>query len=69
MPDNKATGDEDFDGIMAGLADAFAIAKGEADPRTYRAHVPSEVDVKAIRKRSGLSQAAFAARYGSAPRR
>jgi len=53
-----------FDKIMAGLEDAEAIAKGTADPATYRVHVPDTVDVKAIRERRGLSQQAFAARYG-----
>lgn len=43
---------------------ARTIARGEADPATYRVHVPIDIDVKAVRKRSGLSQGAFAARFG-----
>ena len=50
-----------FDKIKAGLEDAIAIARGEADPATYRVHVPAEVDVKAIRRKLGMSQAAVRA--------
>jgi putative transcriptional regulator len=53
-----------FDKIAAGLQDAIAIQRGEVDPATYRVHVPSKVDVKAIRARLGISQAAFAHRFG-----
>jgi putative transcriptional regulator len=53
-----------FDKIAAGARDAVAIARGEADPDSYRLHVPAEVDVKAIRASQGLSQEAFAMRYG-----
>lgn len=53
-----------FDGIMEGLGDALAIVEGRADPATYRIHIPAAVDVKALRKRAGLKQAEFAARYG-----
>src|SRR5882757_899520 len=56
-----------FDRIMAGLTEAVAIAGGEADPATYRVHVPTEIDVKALRKRLGLTQAQFSARYGFKP--
>ena len=59
--------DDDFAGIMAGLNDAVGIAEGNADQSTYRLHVPAEIDVKAIRAREGLSQDAFAARYGFSP--
>ena len=53
-----------FNKIAAGLQDAIAIQRGEADPSTYRVHVPSRVDVKAIRARLGISQTAFAQRFG-----
>lgn len=56
----------DFDGIMEGLNDALAIAEGRADPGAYRIHAPASVDVRGIRRRNGLTQAAFAARYGFA---
>jgi putative transcriptional regulator len=53
--------------LIASAKEARLIARGKADPATYRVHVPARVDVAAIRKRSGLSQNAFAARYGIAP--
>jgi putative transcriptional regulator len=56
-----------FDKIAAGLNDAIAIARGKANPATYRVHVPGDVDVKAIRKGLGLSQADFALRFGISP--
>jgi putative transcriptional regulator len=55
-----------FDNIKAGLEDAIAIARGDADPATYRVHVPAAVDVKAIRQKLGMSQAAFARSFGFA---
>lgn len=54
--------DENFKRVMAGLEEVAAIMDGRADPSTYRVHYP--VDVKAIRHRQGLTQTAFAARYG-----
>lgn len=53
-----------FERIVAGLEDAVEIAEGRADPTTYRIHVPKAVDVRAIRRRMGLTQAAFADRFG-----
>ena len=58
-----------FDDIAKRLSEAIAIAKGEADPSTYRVHVPAKVDVKAIRKKVGLTQLEFAAQYGLNPAR
>ena len=52
-----------FDSIMAGLQDAIAIGKNEADPATYRVHRAEQVDVRAIRTRLGLTQAEFARRF------
>jgi putative transcriptional regulator len=53
-----------FDKIKAGLEDAIAIARGEAEQTTYRVHVPAEIDVKAIRRKLGMTQAQFAASFG-----
>lgn len=50
--------------LIQSAREAVAIAQGEADPATYRIHVPADIDVAAIRKGLGLTQAAFAARYG-----
>jgi putative transcriptional regulator len=47
-----------FDKIAGGLADAIAYAEGDAT----KGSVAAGPDVKAIRARTGLSQAKFAAR-------
>ena len=63
-------GDEDFDRVMAGLADAKAILDGSAAPGSYKLQtvkVPDHVDVKAIRSKTHLTQVAFASRYGFSP--
>lgn len=60
----RASDTTNFDRIMAGLGDAVAIAQGSADPTTYRAHIPQTIDVRAVRKGLGLTQAQFALRFG-----
>lgn len=50
--------------LIQSAREASAIAKGEADPATYRVHVPAEIDVRAIRAALGLSQSAFAQAFG-----
>jgi putative transcriptional regulator len=51
--------------ILAGLQDALAYAQGDTTRgQSHTVRVPETVDVKAIRKRLGLTQAAFAQRYG-----
>jgi putative transcriptional regulator len=49
-------------GVIGGLKEAIAHARGEITLPTYR--YPGRVDVKAIRAKSGLSQSEFAERYG-----
>ena len=51
-------------GLVEAARQAQAIARGELDPATYRVRVPADIDVKAIRKATKLTQAAFAARFG-----
>ncbi len=51
--------------ILRGAREALAYAGGERDG--YKVHIPEHVDVKAIRARSGLSQAKVASRYGFSP--
>ena len=51
--------DEDFNGIVAGLGDAIAFAKGDAS----RARIVAGPDVKAIRKEINLTQSEFARTY------
>lgn len=50
--------DEDFNGIVAGLKDAIAFVQGD----TARGRVAVGPDVKAIRAKTKLSQAKFAAK-------
>ena len=56
---------DSFARIMTGLHEALAHVSGQTVP-DLRLHVPEPVDVAAIRKRTGLSQAAFSARIGVA---
>jgi putative transcriptional regulator len=51
-------------GVIAGLKEAIAHARGEISLPVRYYDVPGRVDVKAIRAKSGLSQAEFAKRYG-----
>ena len=51
-----------FEKIAEGLTEALAIARGQAKPA--RLHVPAEIDVRAIRRRTGLSQDDFATAFG-----
>lgn len=53
-----------FDKIAEGMKEAVAFARGELDPSACRVHVPAEIDVKAIRRKRGLTQQEFAFRYG-----
>jgi putative transcriptional regulator len=48
--------------ILRGAHQALAYARGARDG--FTAHVPEEIDVRAIRTRLGLSQGEFAARFG-----
>jgi putative transcriptional regulator len=57
-----AMGKKAFDKIAEGLSEALAIARGEAKPA--KLHIPTEIDVKAIRTKLALSQDDFAARFG-----
>jgi putative transcriptional regulator len=50
--------------ILQGAREALAYAHGKADASTFRVHVPARVNVRAIRRKLGLSQDTFAQRYG-----
>ena len=53
--------------ILQGMRQAVAHARGEtADAKVTEVNVPGEVDIRAIRKRLGLSQEEFAIRFGFA---
>lgn len=51
-----------FNQIAEGLEEALSVARGQSSP--YRLYVPSEVDVKAIRAKTGFSQKDFASTFG-----
>jgi putative transcriptional regulator len=53
-----------FEGIKQGLEEAIVYAKGEGDLSRYKVHIPEDLDVKAIREKTGLTQEVFAQRYG-----
>ena len=50
--------------IRRGLEQAISYAERTASTGAYRVHVPAHVDVKAIRQKLGMTQRAFAARFG-----
>jgi putative transcriptional regulator len=50
--------------LIAAMNEGILIARGEADPASYSIYVPAEIDVRAMRRRLGLTQESFAARYG-----
>jgi putative transcriptional regulator len=52
--------------ILKSIRQARAYARGEAT-EGFVAHVPEDVDVRAIRHGLGLSQEAFALRFGFSP--
>lgn len=54
--------------MIASAREMAAHARGELDLQEYQVRVPPQVDVTAIRKRLGLSQAEFARRFGFSPR-
>jgi putative transcriptional regulator len=49
--------------LIKAAQEASAIARGEADPASYRVHVPASIDVKAVRHKLHLTQAEFSARF------
>ena len=55
--------------LIEAAEEALTIARGEADPSTYRVHIPAEIDVRALRRRLGLSQDEFALRFRFTPAR
>jgi putative transcriptional regulator len=50
--------------IRRGLEEALAFAKGEADVRKYRVHIPYEIDVRRIRTKLGMTQTQFSREFG-----
>jgi putative transcriptional regulator len=52
------------DSIRRGLEQAVAYSKGDADDSKYRVHVPANINVRAIRKKLGMTQGEFSGRFG-----
>ena len=55
--------------LIRAAKEARVIARGEANPGSYRIHVPSDVDVRRLRHKLKMSQAEFARRFGFTPAR
>ena len=53
-----------YNKMAEGLAEALAIARGEAEP--YKLHVPPEIDVRAIRDKAEMAQDRFR-RHSASP--
>ena len=51
-----------FDRIAEGLAEAIAIARGDAEPA--RLFIPHEIEIRKIRQKVGMSQDQFASAFG-----
>lgn len=49
--------------LIAAAREGVAIARGEADPSTYRVHIPAEIDTRVIRQKLKLTQKQFSERY------
>jgi len=54
--------------ILKSARQALAYAEGQAEPSDDMVHVPEDLDVKAIRRKIGLSQEEFARHFGVSKR-
>ena len=52
------------DRILQGLKEVLAYVDGTADMSQYRVHQPKILDVRGIRAKTGMTQEAFAQRFG-----
>ena len=50
--------------LIGAAEEALGFAQGKGGPAGYRVHPPSDVDVRELRKRLGLTQQEFAAEFG-----
>jgi len=56
----KNVGDE----IVASMREALAVARGELEPsKVHHVPLPLEIDVREVRKQTGLSRAEFARKF------
>ena len=54
--------------ILRSARQALAYAEGRANRSGFRAHVPMDIDVRAVRRKIGLSQDEFARQFGVSKR-
>jgi putative transcriptional regulator len=54
--------------ILRSARQALAFARGEANPKDFRVHVPEDIDVRAIRRTIGMTQGTFARHFGVSKR-
>ena len=50
--------------LIQSAKEARKIARGEAKPKSYKMHIPADIDVRAVRARLKLTQEEFSVRYG-----
>jgi len=50
--------------LIQSAKEARKIVRGEADAKSYKMHIPAEIDVRAVRVRLKMTQEEFAVRYG-----
>lgn len=55
--------DKDFEGLMDSIGQACAFARGDA-VEGLRIHAEKPIDIAAVRKRAGLTQAEFSRQIG-----
>jgi putative transcriptional regulator len=51
-----------FEQINEALNEALAVARNQSEP--YKLHLPNEIDVRAIRAKTGMTQKDFASAFG-----
>jgi putative transcriptional regulator len=49
--------------LITAADEALDFARGNLDPKSYRLHIPEDIDVKEIRDHLELSQSGFATKY------
>lgn len=54
--------------ILRSARQALAYAEGRANRSKFRAHVPDRIDVRAVRRKIGMSQDEFARQFGVSKR-
>jgi putative transcriptional regulator len=50
--------------LIQSAKEARKIVRGEANAKSYKMHIPAEIDVRAVRVRLKMTQEEFAVRYG-----